>query len=301
MEREREGAGLLLDEEFLRKLERLHFLLKLKARGRLRGQPGGIHHSPRAGMSLEFADYKRYSPGDDFRYVDWKIYGRLDRLLIKVFTREEELPIYLLLDRSGSMEIGGKFAYMVQLAAALAYLGLKDFDRVGIYAFAGGLDEGLPPRGGTRQLFQLFRYLEGLSPSGASRINRALGEFAARRGESGFLLLLSDMLTSEGYEEGLLQLLWGGFEVAIVQLLAEEDLDPLPAGEVLLRDAEGAGQRELYLDEAAAAAYRRRLEGYLARLRAFCLAHGIEHLLLPVSVPLERAIFELLRERAILR
>lgn len=286
-----------LDEDFLKKLERL----RLMARTRWRGRPGGSHYSPKAGMSLEFTDYKRYSPGDDFRYIDWKVYGRLDRLLIKVFTREEDLPLYLLVDKSGSMEIGGKLLYGLRLAAALGYLGLKELDRVGIYPFAKDIEEGLRPRSGPKQIFRLFRHLEGVRPGGKTDLDGALEGFAARRHQAGLLILLSDMLAPGGYERGLAHLLYQRFQVAVLQLLAAEDLQPQPQGEVRLEDAEGGRQLELELTGRAIELYQRQLQGYLARLEEFCLAHQIDYFLIPVTVPLEAAIFETLKGGALVR
>ncbi|MCR4404501.1 MAG: DUF58 domain-containing protein [Candidatus Acetothermia bacterium] len=289
---------MLLDEQFLKRLERLRLMVKTQPRGR----PGGTHHAPRAGMSLEFTDYKEYSPGDDFRYVDWKVYGRLDRLLIKVFTREQDLPIYLLIDKSSSMEIGGKLLYGLRLAAALGYLGLKELDRVGAYPFASRVEGGLPPHSGPRQIFQLFRYLEGVRPGGRTDLDGALEGFAAQRREPGLLVLLSDMLTPQGYERGLSHLLYRRFTVIILQLLASEDLEPRPQGAVRLEDAEEGGRPfELEMDERAIRAYQELLRAYLQSLEQFCLAHKIEYLRLPVTTPLESAIFEMLGERRVVR
>jgi uncharacterized protein (DUF58 family) len=290
---------MLLDEHFLRRLERLR--LALAVRPRTRGRPGGIHHSPKAGMSLEFADYKRYTPGDDFRYVDWKVYGRLDRLLIKVFTREEDMPIYLLLDKSGSMGVGGKFLYSLRLAAALGYIGLKELDRVGAYPFSGGIEGGLPPRSGPQQIFRLFRYLEGLRPGGRTDLNKALEGFVAQRRQAGLAVLISDMLVPGGYERGLGHLLSRNFRVLLLQPLASADLDPPPEGAVRLVDAETGRGLELELSGPAIELYQQRLRAYLGRLEAFCLANKIDYLRLPITTPLETVIFELLGAREVVR
>lgn len=290
---------MLLDEEFLRRLERLR--LALAVRPRTRGRPGGVHPSPKAGMSLEFADYKRYSPGDDFRYVDWKVYARLDRLLIKVFTREEDMPIYLLLDKSGSMEVGGKFAYGLRLAAALGYIGLKELDRVGVYPFSGRIEGGLPPRSGPRQIFRLFRYLEGLRPGGVTDLNGALEGFVAQRRQAGLVVLISDMLAPGGYEPGLGHLLSRNFRVLLLQPLASADLEPPLEGAVRLVDAESGRGLELELARPAIELYQRRLWSYLDRLEAFCLANRIDYLRLSVTTPLENVIFELLGMREVVR
>jgi len=127
----------LIDEAFLKRLSNLKFIVK----GRRKGRLVGVHPSPRAGVSLEFADYRDYTPGDDFRYVDWNIVGRLDRVLVKTFVHEVDLPIAILLDCSASMRLGDplKLRYAARLAAAIAYLGLRGLDRVGLYPFTDHL------------------------------------------------------------------------------------------------------------------------------------------------------------------
>lgn len=199
------------------------------------------------------------------------------------------------------MEIGGKFPYGVRLAAALGYLGLKELDRVGTYSFAATMEKGLPPRSGSQQIFRLFRYLEGVEPGGKTDLDNALEEFVARRYEAGLVILISDMLAPSGYEQGLAHLLYRRFEVAVLQLLAAEDLQPQPQREVRLEDAEGEGRFELELGERAIRFYQRRLQEYLQGLEKFCLAHQIDYFRIPVTTPLQMAIFETLTEGALLR
>src|ERR1041384_2376409 len=121
------------DAEFLKRLERLHLVAKRLSWTGAKGE----HAASRKGFSLEFSDYRRYQHGDDLRYVDWNIYRRLERLLLKVFTAEEEMNIYLLVDTSRSMAEGApaKIEYAKKIAAALGYIGLKNLDRVGAAAF----------------------------------------------------------------------------------------------------------------------------------------------------------------------
>src|SRR5687768_2320494 len=129
----------IFDADFLKRLERLHLVAKrLDWAG-----AGGEHAASRKGYSLEFSDYRRYQRGDDLRYVDWNIYRRLDRLVLKVFTAEEELNIYLLVDTSASMASATKIDYAKKVAAALGYIGLKNLDRVGGAAFSSTLQTPL--------------------------------------------------------------------------------------------------------------------------------------------------------------
>ncbi len=288
----------LLDEEFLRRLERLQLVFRQRSRGR----PLGSRLAPRAGMSLEFAEYRQYHPGDDFRYVDWNLYGRLDRLFIKVFTREEDVPVYLFVDVSRSMEIGDKLAYGVKLAAALAYLALKDLNRVAVFPFASRLQGGVPPRSGARQVFEIFRYLRGLESAGETSINESLADFCQQHHEGGLAILISDMLSEEGYQEGLACLRWHRFQPVVLQLLAPPDLAPLAGGEVRLVDVEGSGRaKPAYLGAQTLGAYRARLSAYRRELEAFCHQLSCDYFLLSTANPLEQSIFETLRRGVFLK
>src|SRR5918992_1735197 len=142
------------DTEFLRKLERLHLIAKRLSWAGARGE----HAASRKGFSLEFSDYRRYHQGDDLRYIDWNIYRRLERLLLKVFTAEEEMNIYLLLDTSRSMAEGTKIDYAKKVAAALGYIGLKNLDRVGGASFSPRLHAPLTLGRGRKQILNLFSF-----------------------------------------------------------------------------------------------------------------------------------------------
>lgn len=287
----------LLDAAFLRRLERL----KLVFQQRYHGRPMGSQLRSRSGMSLEFAEYREYHPGDDFRYVDWNLYGRLDRLFVKVFTREEDAPVYLFVDVSRSMEIGGKLAYAIKLTAALAYLALNNMNRVGLFPFASRLQGGVPPRGGPRQVFEIFRFLRRLAPAGETSINESLGDFYQRSHEGGLAILISDMLSAEGYQEGLARMRWHRFQPVVLQLLAPDDLMPSPAGEVRLLDVEAAREWPAYLSAATLDSYRARLKAYRQGLERFCRQRGIDYFLISSGEPLERTLFETLRRGVFLK
>lgn len=284
--------SLWLDEDFLKKLANLKFITRRHFYGHLGGWS-----SPRAGVSLEFAEYREYHPGDDFRYVDWNLYGRLDKLFVKVFAREEDIPIYLLLDTSHSMSLGqpSKLEYAARLAAALSYLGIKDLNRVGIFPFARNLATGVPPRGGNAQLFAIFNFLRAATPGGETSLNGALESFAQLRLESGLAILISDMLSEAGYAEGLSQLLYKGYEVAVLQVLAVDDWDPEILGEARLQDAELTGQSPLQVSRSAARLYQQEVRRYVGALREFCQSHRVEHALVSTARPLEQVIFQELR------
>ena len=285
-------SSLLLDEAFLKKLANLKFI----TRRHFVGQLGGWT-SPRAGVSLEFAEYREYHTVDDFRYVDWNLYGRLNKLFVKVFAREEDIPIYVVLDTSDSMSLGqpSKLDYATRLAAALCYLGIKDLNRVGIFPFSRSLAAGVAPRGGSPQLHAAFNFLRQATSGGETSINGALESFAKLRIESGLVLLVSDMLSEAGYHEGLSHLLYKGHEIAVLQVLSAEDLAPQIVGESRLLDSELTNDRGLQVSSSAVRAYKEEIHKYVAELKEFCQSHRIEHALISTTTPLEQLIFQDLR------
>src|SRR3954471_10875048 len=151
-------ASSLLEPEFLRKLEALSIVSKKVFSGQLKGE----RRSSRRGTSVEFADFRNYTLGDDLRYVDWNTFARLEKLFLKLFVEEEDLHVYMLVDASRSMAYGSpaKFDYARRIAAALGYIGLSNFDRVGATVFTDRMLHHLPPVRGKQQVFSYFDFLE---------------------------------------------------------------------------------------------------------------------------------------------
>ncbi|MGH6630239.1 MAG: DUF58 domain-containing protein, partial [Burkholderiales bacterium] len=158
----------MLSDDFLRRLERLALITRRPVAGHLRGQ----HRSRRTGAGMVFTDYRPYSPGDDTRHLDWGTYMRLDRLILRLFEEEADLPIYIFVDASRSMEFGtpSKFDFARQFAAALAYIGLINHDRVSLVAFADGVVQELPARRGKNQLWRTLHFLDRVSPAGGTSL-----------------------------------------------------------------------------------------------------------------------------------
>jgi len=168
----------LFDRDFLRKLEYLHLVSKRVFVGQFRAERRARRH----GSGLEFADHRAYAPGDDFRHVDWTAYQRLEKLLLRLFEEEQDLPIYLFVDRSRSMAVGEptKLHYARQIAAALCYIGLAHLDRVSLIAYATGLDAELPSQRGRGRIFKVFRFLSELDAGGETGAREAFKAFCNR-------------------------------------------------------------------------------------------------------------------------
>src|SRR5205823_10975104 len=154
----------LLDAQFLAKLEQLELVSRKIFLGLMKGE----RRSKRKGQSVEFADYRNYVKGDDLRFLDWNLYARLDRLFIRLFMEEEDLHFYVLLDNSLSMDFGSptKLYFAKQVAAALAFVGLVNMDRVVIEAFSERLTQSLPAVRGRKSLWRVLRFLDNIEPAG---------------------------------------------------------------------------------------------------------------------------------------
>ena len=180
-------------------------------------------------MGLEFADHRRYQPGDDFRYVDWNVYSRLDRLFLKVFAAEEDLTIHLLVDTSRSMQEGqpSKIDFARRVAAALGYIGLNSLDRVGVVSFADELGRPRPPQRGRQQIVTMLRYFEALGCGGGTNLNRVLRTYARQTqslpARGGLAIVISDLFDPQGYAGGLDALAYAGFDALVIQVVAESE------------------------------------------------------------------------------
>jgi uncharacterized protein (DUF58 family) len=288
----------LFDREFLRKLEYLSFV----SRRIYRGDTRGAHTSPRRGTSLDFADFRTYQAGDDFRAIDWSIYGRLDRLFVRLYAEEEDLTVHVLLDSSASMTWGSppKLDYARRLAAALGYVGIGSLDRVGVTTFAAGLGGALAPRRGRTQLFHLLEYMSHLKGGGRTDIARSLEDYARRSRQPGLAIVITDMLDEarEGALRGLRALTFHDFEVVLVHVLDREEIAPREDGALRLTDVETGRALSVSVDKPLAAAYRRRVEEFFAAVESACLANGVEYLRTATLVPFEEVVLRYLRQGA---
>ncbi len=184
----------LLDPDFLHKLEQLELVSRKIFVGRMKGE----RKSKRRGSSVEFAEHRNYTVGDDLRHIDWNVYGRLDRLFLKLFLEEEDLHVYSLLDTSLSMDFGTptKLRYGKQVSAALSFIGLVNHDRVLVNSFSALLEQGLHGIRGRSQMWRIVQYLDRLEASGNSDLTSAAREFAIRHAGKGVVVVISDFLDS---------------------------------------------------------------------------------------------------------
>jgi uncharacterized protein (DUF58 family) len=285
----------LFTSDFLAQLERLALLSRRTFRGAVKGE----RRSPRRGHSVEFCDYRAYGVGDDLRYVDWNIYGRLDRLHVKLFVDEEDLCLHLLVDASASMGFGepAKLDYAVRLAAALGFVGLVRHERVGVGVLRERAAEGWPPARGRSQVPALLDFLADVRAAGATSLNEGLGGYAMRAREPGLAVVVSDLLDPQGFETGLRALLERRFDVHVVHVLTPDEVNPEVAGDLRLFDSETGEVRELTVDGEALREYRERLSQFLERAEAFCRRQEIGYHRIVTDAPVEEVVLAQLRGR----
>ena len=226
----------LLDAEFLNKLEQLELVSRKIFVGRMKGE----RKSKRRGSSVEFADHRSYTVGDDLRHIDWNVYARLDKLFLKLFLEEEDLHFYTLLDTSLSMDFGEptKLHYGKQVAAALSFIGLVNHDRVMLDAFSTSLSRGMPSIRGRSSMHRVVGYLDDLKADGRSDLTAAAKAFAIKHTGKGIVVVISDFLDKRGYQEALRYLLARNLDIYVIHVLSKEEVEPELAGDLKLVDSE---------------------------------------------------------------
>jgi len=300
----------LLTPELLRRLEQFQLLAARRAKSSAKGE----RRSRARGQSVEFADYRTYVHGDDFRYLDWNLFGRLDRLFLKLYEEERELPVRIFLDASESMTFGNprKFDFACQVAAALGYVALCGFDRVSVIPFPsapktspaepGLLAPELAARGALRSVrgrksgIQFFQNLSALTASGAANLNEVLRRGALEARQAGLAVVLSDLLDPGGYESGLNALIGRGFQVNIVQILSPEELSPATFGDLRLVDSESGAMQEVTFGRFRMKAYQQTVQNFIQRLREFCQNRGINFFTVASNMSLEELLLKQLRK-----
>jgi len=285
-------SALRFEDDFLKKLEYLHVVSKRAFAGQNRAD----RLARKRGRGLEFADHRQYSPGDDFRHIDWKAYQRLNRLLLRLFDEEQDLPIYLFVDSSRSMVEPAKFDQARRIAAALCYIGLAHLDRVTILSFGAGLgDERVPGRGKGR-IFRVFELLEKMEAAGPTDLRESFKQFASRTRQQGLAVVISDFLDPGGFEPGLKMLASMGHDVFVVHITSHADRDPGALGEVRFVDAETDDVRDIEVTPALVAAYDRAWQHHADELERFCGRYDLGHIRADAAQPFQDVILKTFRK-----
>jgi uncharacterized protein (DUF58 family) len=291
--------SVLFSEEFLRQLEHLTMLARRPVAGHLRGH----HRSRRTGSGMIFTDYRPYSPGDDTRNLDWGTYLRLDRLVLRLFEEEADLPVYVFVDVSRSMDFGtpSKFDFARKFAAAIAYVALINHDRVSLVAFSDGVIAEMPARRGKSQAWRLLHFLERLQASGGTSLQTAFRSFFGARRTRGLAVVISDFLDREGFERSFQLIREYRHDVFAVHVTSPEEVEPVLADEVILVDSERGDSAQTRVTPDLIKAYRETFLHYCAEIEGFCRSHGWGYLRTSTQTPLEELMLKALRDEGLLR
>jgi uncharacterized protein (DUF58 family) len=289
----------LLDPDFLHKLEQLELVSRRIFVGRMKGE----RKSKCRGSSVEFAEHRNYTVGDDLRHIDWNVYGRLDRLFLKLFLEEEDLHVYTLLDTSLSMEFGNptKLRYGKQVAAALAFIGLVNHDRVLVDTYSARLDQGLHGIRGRSQMWRIVSYLDQIEATGKSNLTAAAREFAIRHVGKGVVVVISDFLDKNGYQDALRYLLARNMDIYVIQVLSQEEVEPELVGDLRLVDCEDDETAEITISAPLLKRYKDNLNAFVGGLKEWCTQRGITYIFANNQYPFDKLILNYLRERGLVK
>lgn len=300
LKQEKDDRSELFDEAFLKKLEYLHIVSRKVFTGRLRAE----RRTRKVGSGIEFADHRNYFRGDDFRYIDWNLYGRIDKLLLRLFEEEEDLYIYILVDCSQSMTIGSplmKLHYAMQVGAALAYVGLANLDRVAVIPFSDKLHGRLPPARGKNRIFKIFEFMRNIPIGGHTKLGSVLTKFVHQNKRRGLAVVISDYYDPSGFEEGINALRYNKFEPFVLQCYDEREAAPALHGDLTLVDCETGDLREVTITKGLLEAYKREHEKYCQELMDFCSMRGVPYFRTHTKIPFDELVLRIFRVGGFLR
>ena len=300
-----ENASLNFDPQVLARISSL----KITATNMVDGILTGQHRSRHKGASVEFAEYKDYSPGDEIRHIDWKVVGKTDKYHVKQFEQSTNLKCTILLDASGSMAYQSPFEkgeskidYARKLVAALSYLFLKQFDAVGLTLFNDAVVQHIPPRSKASHLQHILHGLSTLSAKGVTQIENVLSGLAERLQSRGMLILISDFLTRDQDIHKSLKLLRSrGLEVIIFQILHPDELNlPFDGDTVFesLEDDPTVGLDPIDIREE----YQKAIQEKIVQLKKISNRLGVDYVFMDTSIPLQQALsYYLLKRKSLIK
>ena len=289
----------LLEPDFMARLDSLDVLSRKILQGKLQGE----RRSKRRGQSVEFADHRPYVAGDDLRFVDWNIYGRLDQLFLKLFMEEQDLTIHIVIDVSASSSLGepAKELFIKKLAAALGYVSLVNNNRLTITSFSEGVKGQLKNMRGRNYISDMAEFLLTSDCEGPSDFGGSCRQLAAGRIGSGIMIVLSDFLFKEGFDTGLRHLISRQYDSYVIQVLSPDELTPELTGDLKLVDIEDADTAEITISTALLKYYKRNLTAYCNELKDFCSRRGAAYVLANSADSVETLTLNYLRRIRLLR
>ncbi len=289
----------LLSPETLGRLERLELVTRKIFRGRMKGE----RRSRRKGQSVEFADHRNYVSGDDLRFIDWNLYARLDKLFLRLYMEEEDLHFYALVDSSPSMKFGQptKLRYAKQLAAALGYIGLCRSDRIKVEALTDKPSAPSVAMRGKASLWRLMHQLNTMPDGESTSLDAGVRNFCIRNPGKGIVVLISDLMDKNGYEGAIRSLVARQYDVYVIQVLSDEELNPDLVGDLRLVDCEDGDTADVSVTPRLLEKYQATLQAFVGQVRQFCARRGIVHMTCATSQNVDQLVGNYLRSRGLVR
>ncbi len=316
------GLEDLLAADLIAKLAPLDIASKKVFFGKAKGE----RRSKKRGESVEFADHRPYVTGDDTRHIDWNIFGRLDKLFLKLFLEEEDLSLHVVIDCSESSDCGepSKFQFMQRAAMAISYVGLVNLNRVAATSMGGYIETPAtgeePGEGGVmaaglgqavsssirdlrgrRRVHDLSRWLCNLRPAGSFSFREAAERIAMSRRGKGVMLVFSDFFFKDGFETGLKLLVGRGYDVYCIQVLSPQEVDPPLTGDLRLKDVEDGDFAEVTISAPLLKRYKANLAAYCDSLREFCSRRDMNLLTVKSDTPIDTLMLDYLRKRGVVK
>ncbi len=270
-------AEKLFDDKFFNKLDSM----SLRFTTAINNLYSGGRRSKMHGSTVEFANFREYIQGDDFRRIDWNAYGRFEKFFIKLFLDEKQLTTNIFVDMSGSMDFGNqtKARMALKIAAAFAYLSAQATDRVSITGLSDGKTfEICPQMAGKASFYRSVEKMENISPGGETRLGESLRGFKGLSGNTGASIIITDLMTGEDYTEALKYLLFKKQQVVLVHVLSREEMEPQMSGRLRLTDSENGSYCDIDANSKTLETYQKALKAYLEEIKGFCLKTGIYYL-----------------------
>jgi len=289
----------LFDDEFLKKIEYLYVMSKKV----FAGQNKAERKTRKTATGIEFADHRNYAPGDDFRSLDWKIYGRTEKLLIRLFEEKEDLAIHFLIDCSGSMTAGtgAKFDYARRMAAALSFIGLCNMDRVAFIPFNDQVVDRMPLCSGRGQIFKIFNFLEKIEAKGGTSFEDTFKTFAGMNKRRGLAVVISDFYNPNGFEQALNLLHFQQFETYVIHLTDPAEYTPTARGDVDLVDAETGERFSMTITPKVQKQLKEAFDNFCLEIEAYCSRRRMLYIKTPIDVALDDIVLKIFRQGGFLK
>ena len=285
--------ALEFDASFLQRIEVLNVIAKKIVAGLLRAD----RKTAKKGVSAEFADHRSYVAGDDPRYVDWHLFGRLEEVFLKLYREEENLHLTILVDTSESMNRGHqhKLNWALQVTAALAYIGMSNMDAVNILPFGGRIGDARWGIKGKAKVFKMLDYLKTLEPSGETAMAPVLREFVGRERRRGVVIVISDFYDLDGYQQALKYLRYQRHDVYVLHVMDQEEEEPDLRGDLRLVDSEQERFKEINITDKLITRYKAAFDKLATDVERFSIRNEMGYVRARTGIPFDDLVLGILR------